>query len=103
MKNEMDNDEIMQPDVSLLTRLLDADNDENIFLFDESGNEIELEQIATITHEGAIYAILRPLTAEEDEVVVFKIDPKDEESVNIVEDEALAEKILDIYHKQSEE
>ena len=97
----MTEEEIL-PDVSLLNRLLDADNDENIFLFDEQGNETELEQIATITHEGAIYAILRPLTAEEDEAVVFKIDPEDEESVNIVEDEVLAEKILDIYHQQSE-
>ena len=94
--------DLMEPDVSLLGRLLDADNDENIFLFDENGDEIELEQIATITHEGAIYAILRPLTAAEDEAVVFRIDPSDEESVNIVDDEAEAEKILEIYHNQSE-
>ena len=92
----------MERDTSLLSRLMDADNDENIFLFDESGAEIELEQIATITHEGAIFAILRPLSAEEDEAVVFRIDPDDEESVNIVDDETEAEKILEIYHSQSE-
>jgi uncharacterized protein YrzB (UPF0473 family) len=89
------------PDVSLLARLLDEGNDENIFLFDESGGEVELEQIATVTHEGAIYAILRPLTAAEDEAVVFKIDPEDEESVNIVSDDTLAEKILEIYHTEA--
>jgi len=87
-------------DETLLKQLLDADNDENIFLFDENGMEIELEQIATITHDGEIYAIMRPLTAAEDEAVVFLIDPTDEESVKVVEDESLAEKILDIYHQQ---
>ena len=87
-------------DETLLKQLLDADNDENIFLFDENGMEIELEQIATITHDGEIYAIMRPLTAAEDEAVVFLIDPTDEESVKVVEDESLAEKILDIYHSQ---
>jgi len=88
-------------DLTLLARLLDESNDENVFLFDESGNEIELEQIATILHENQVYAIMRPLDAEEDEAVVFLIDPKDEESINVVEDESLAEKILEIYHTKA--
>jgi len=100
-KKAADRQQEVYPDVSLLARLLDAGNDENIFLFDENGDEIELEQIAAITHEGKIYAILRPLTAAEDEAVVFLIDTEDEESIIVVEDETLAEKILDIYHSQS--
>ena len=87
-------------DVSLLQRLLDEKNDENIILFDEDGNEIELEQIAVVTYEKVLYAILRPVTAAEDEAVVFKIDADDEESITIVDDEELADKVLDIYHKQ---
>jgi len=88
-------------DLTLLARLLDEENDENVFLFDEGGNEVELEQIATILHEGQIYAIMRPLDADEDEAVVFLIDPKDEESISVVESEELAEKILKIYHTKA--
>jgi len=88
-------------DLTLLARLLDEDNDENVFLFDEDGNEVELEQIATIVHDGQIYAIMRPLDAAEDEAVVFLIDQKDEESINVVEDEKLAEKVLELYHEKA--
>ena len=88
-------------DLSLLSRLLDEENDENIFLFDESGKEVELEQIATILYEENIYAIMHPLDAEEDEAVVFLIDQTDEESIRVVEDESLAEKILDLYHEKA--
>ena len=88
-------------DLTLLARLLDEDNDENIFLFDENGNEVELEQIATILHEAQVYSIMRPLDAEEDEAVVFLLDPTDEESINVVEDDKLAEKILEIYHEKA--
>ena len=99
----MENNNEIRPDISLLSRLLDADNDDNVFLFDENGNEIEMEQIATVTFEGGIYAILRPLDVEEDEAVVFKIDPDDEESVHIVEDDVLAEVILNIYNDNDSE
>lgn len=88
--------------VSLLEQLLDENNDDNVFLFDEAGNEVELEQIATVMHEGEVYAILRPLDAAEDEAVVFILDPSDEESIEIVEDDALAEKVLEIYHNMAE-
>jgi uncharacterized protein YrzB (UPF0473 family) len=88
-------------DLTLLARLLDEENDENVFLFDENGNEVELEQIATILHENQIYAIMRPLDADEDEAVVFLLDPTDEESINVVEDDELAEKILEIYHQKA--
>jgi hypothetical protein len=60
-----------------------------------------LEQIAVLTHNDGIYAIMHPVKAAEDEAVVFKISPEDEESVNIVDDEELADKILSIYHEQA--
>jgi len=88
-------------DLSLLSRLMDQENEDNIFLFDEKGNEIELQQVATIMHEDKIYAIMHPLTAAEDEAVVFLIDPVDEESICIVDDDKLAEKILEIYHEKA--
>jgi len=83
-----------ETDVSILEKLFDGDNDDNLFLFDEDGNEIEFEQIAAINHEDNVYAVLHPLDAPEDEAVVFRIDPTDEESVIMVEDEKLANEIL---------
>jgi len=103
MKNQtnLTNADENTADLSLLARLLDEDNDENIFLFDESGKEVELEQVATILYEENIYAIMHPLDAEEDEAVVFLIDQTDEESIRVVEDETLAEKILELYHERA--
>ena len=101
MKKPKQSPEESTADLTLLARLLDENNDENIFLFNENGDQIELEQIATIYHDSEVYAIMHPLDAEEDEAVVFLIDPTDEESINVVEDESLAEKILEIYHEKA--
>ena len=87
-------------DMTLLARLMDDTNDENIILFDDNGDQVELEQIAVIPYEGDVYAILRPLDADEDSAAVFKIDTEDEESIVAVEDEKLASKILDIYNDE---
>ena len=85
-------------DMTLLSMLMDEKNDDNIILFDDSGESVELEQVAVIPHEDELYAILRPLDADEDSAAVFKIDPEDEESLVNIEDDALASKILDIYN-----
>ena len=83
-----------ETDVSILEKLFDGDNNENVFLFGEDGKEIELEQIAAIHHEGEVYAVLHPIGTPEEEVLVFRVDTEDEESLIIVEDEKLAQKIL---------
>jgi len=83
-----------ETDISILEKLFDDGNDENIFLFDDAGNQIELEQIAAINHDGEVYAVLHPIDAPPEEVLVFQIDPTDEESVILVEDEKLANEIL---------
>ena len=83
-----------EDDVSLLKKLFDGGNDENIILFDQDGKEIELEQVAAINHEGNVYAVLHPVKEPEEEVLVFKIDVDDEESVHMIEDEELVAEIL---------
>lgn len=88
-------------DVTLLERLLDDENDENIILFDEDGGEIELEQIAVVTHDGEMYAVLHVVGDPEEEVLVFHVNPEDEESVTMIDDEALGNKILDLVMKES--
>ena len=85
-------------DVEILQQLLSVDNDQNIVLFDEDGNTVELEQIAVITYEEKLYALLRHLEDEEDEVLVYQIDTTDEEVLSQVQDEALALKIIESYN-----
>jgi len=93
-KNEVTNDE--NKDVTLLERLFDDDNQDNIVMFDNDGNEIELEQIAAVTHEGQVYAVLHVVGDPEEEVLVFHINPDDEDSIQMVDDEVLGNKILSI-------
>ncbi|MCL2587136.1 MAG: DUF1292 domain-containing protein [Firmicutes bacterium] len=93
----------MSKDVSLLKQLLDEKNDDNIFLFDEAGESVELEQIAIIPHNDELFALLRPLDADEDAAAVFRIITDDEESIESVEDEDLAMQILKMYNEQIEE
>jgi len=90
-------------EVSILERLFDEDNDENIILFDADGNEIVLEQVALVTDEGEIYAVLHVVGDPEEEVLVFRINPEDEESVVMVDDEELGNKILKFVMEQAEE
>jgi hypothetical protein len=87
-------------DITLLEQLFDEENDDNIVLFDDQNNEIELEQIAAVTHEGEIYAVLHVVGDPEEEALVFHINPDDEESIQIVDDEKLANKILEIVMKE---
>ena len=90
-------------DVSILEKLFDEENDENIFLFDEDGNEIELEQVAIVTHETQIYAVLHVVGDPEEDVLVFHVNPEDEESVTLVEDDGLANTILKMVMDQANE
>jgi len=87
-------------DVQILQQLLSVDNDQNIVLFDEEGNTVELEQIAIVTHDEKLFAILRHLEDEEDEVLVYRIDTQDEEVLTQIEDEALALEVIETYNSE---
>ena len=87
-------------EVSLIEQLLDETNDDNIFLFDADGNTVELEQIAIVPYKDAIYALLRPLDADEDSAAVFLVPDDDDESIETVEDDELAMQILNLYNEQ---
>ena len=83
-------------DVKLMEQLFDDNNDDNIVMFDEDGEPVELEQVAAVEFEGECYAVLHVIGDPEGEVIVFRIDPTDEDSLILVEDDELAEKILQI-------
>ena len=98
----------MYEERSVIETLLDADDDSNISLYDEDGNEVEFEQIATVPYLGETYSILRPVGAvdgfEEGDMAVFMLDLIDRESDNIltVQDEDLAAAIFAEYERMSE-
>ena len=90
-------------DKKIIERLFDEKNDDNLKVVDAEGNEIELEQVAVVTYEDKIYAVLHAIGDPEEEVLVFLVNPEDEESIIMIEDEKLANKILEIVMKESAE
>ena len=89
----------VKDDETLLKILLDEKNDENIFLFGEDDEEVELEQLGIVPFEDNLYALLRPTCEDEDVALVFKVDHEDENSIMEIEDETLAQKIIEIFNK----
>ena len=89
---------------SAIDMLLDENCSDNIFMYDENDKEVEFEQVAVIPFEEKVYAILHPLIEDsefaDDEAVVFVLEEiDDEDSLVLVEDEALIDEIYLIYYK----
>lgn len=67
--------------------------DNVIVLSDENGNDVEFEFLDLIEYQGGEYVVLFPLDDEDQEVVILKVEPtenEDEESyVGIGDDEML--------------
>lgn len=79
-------------EINVIDILLDENNHDNIFLYDNEDNEYEFEQVALIPLDDKIYVILRPLDMEgvkEDEAFVFELKPLDEEIICIDDDEII--------------
>ena len=88
---------------SIVEKLFDEDNDDIIELKQEDGNVLKFEQIAVVIYEGKYYAILHPMELKTDEVVIFKLVEDDEDSLDLVLDEGLANKILEVYKEDVSE
>jgi len=82
---------------SILEKLFDEKNDDIIELVQDGGNVVKFEQIAVVVYGGQYYAILHPLELKNDEVVIFRIIEEDEDSLDLVVDEELSKKILEVY------
>ena len=80
-------------------KLFDDNNFDSIFVKDNSGKEIEFDQVALVDYEGSYYAILMPLTelegVEEGEVLIFRVD-EEKDCLVYLEDEKVANEIMDI-------
>ena len=89
-------------ELTVLQKLLDEENSDNITLFDEEGSELEFEQVAIIPLGDALYAILKPVVLMEgmadDEALVFLID-EEEEMVSLIVDEEIGAAVFEEYYK----
>ena len=88
---------------SIVEKLFDEDNDEIIELEQEDGQLVKFEQIAVVIYETKYYAILHPVELKEDEVVIFELNEEDEDSLDLVVDEELSKKILEVYKEDVSE
>ena len=89
---------------TVIEKLLDENNNDNIILYDENNNQTEFEQVAIIPLNDKLYAILKPATkiegVNEDEALVFVLEETDdEESLVICDDFKVVDKVFEEYYK----
>ena len=82
---------------SIVEKLFDENNNDLIELEQDGGKIVKFEQIAVVAYESQYYAILHPTELKEDEVVIFRLLEDDEDSMDLVVDEELSKKILEVY------
>jgi uncharacterized protein YrzB (UPF0473 family) len=83
------------------------ETDETIRLTDDSGNETEYEFLDRFELDGSEYVVLLPTeqsTEESDEVVILKVESKDdEESLVSVDNEAELDKVFNEFKMRCED
>ena len=88
-----------------IDRFFDEENFDNVKLEDNSGTEIEFEQVAVVDYEEKYYAILHPVTemdgVNEDEALVFLIDEEKDELV-YCDDEGTAQAVFAVFYEDLE-
>jgi hypothetical protein len=97
MKNQ---NEINSPEQTI-ERILDEDDNGNIFLYNEKDEKYEFRQIAVIPLHQKTYALLQPVPAfkgmADDEAIVFEVDEKDQQ-LTAVEDDEIIDEIFVAYN-----
>lgn len=94
---------------SVFEKLLDAEDNSNIVIYDENNNAVEFEQIALIPVKEEVYVILKPVKPMEglgeDEGLVFQLeeDEDGEENLIVVDDEEIIDLVFAEYDKLLEE
>ena len=71
-------------------------------LTDEDGNEIELELVDSIDHQGKEYLVLLPLEEEANETIILEVEPNDDgtESFLSVSDEDVLNAVFAIFKER---
>ena len=86
----MENNEILMEEESILT------------LTDENGEDISFEYLDCVEYQGTEYLVLMPVESEDNEIVILRIEPVDEETENYlaVEDEAVLDAVYGIFKER---
>jgi hypothetical protein len=88
-----------------IDRFFDEENFDNVKLEDNSGTEIEFEQVAVVDYEEKYYVILHPVTEMEgigeDEALVFLID-EDKDELVYCDDESTAQAVFAVFYEDME-
>ncbi len=86
--------------------LYDDNDDGNIVLMDESGEEIEFEQVAIFTIDEKDYAMLHPITKieglDDDVVILFHMD-EENDRLTAVEDQKILDEAYALYEELLDE
>jgi hypothetical protein len=101
-EDDCDSDCECNDGLSLYKALTDDDNDDDIVMVDEDGKEVVMEQLGIVTLRDNLYAILHAVDDADDEALVFLINPDDEESISLVEDDKLGEEIITAFNDRLE-
>ena len=91
MNNEKNNEIMHEEELSNIVTLTDAD-----------GNETEFEFIDLIEYEGEEYVVLMPVEDFDDDVVILRVEPVNEDEDNYygVEDEAVLNAVFAIFKEK---
>jgi len=91
---------------SIFDILYDDNDDGNIVLTDESGEEIEFEQVAIFTIDEEDYAMLHPVTKidglDDDVVILFHMD-EENDRLTAVEDDKILDEAYALYEELLDE
>lgn len=82
---------------NIVEKLFDENNDDIIELEQGNGVSVKFEQVGVVVYDSEYYAILHPLELKKEEVVIFHILEDDEDSMDLITDEELSKKILEVY------
>lgn len=91
MNNEKNNEIMNEEELSNIITLTDAD-----------GKETEFEFIDLIEYEGEEYVVLMPVEDFDDDVVILRVEPvnEDEDNYYDVEDEAVLNAVFAIFKEK---
>ena len=79
-------------------------DDELIYLTDDTGSETPFEIVDTLELNGRVYALLAPADDADGGVLIFEIIEDDgEETFDQVEDEDLIQRVFDVYRSSDED
>lgn len=73
-----------------------------ITLTSDDGEEIDFEFLDVIEYYGEDYAVLLPLADDDSEVVILRLEQKDEDTINYfsVEDEGILSAVFEIFKEK---